>query len=124
MASSVRRSRSALSTIAPKSSLRWLISIADIPRPCQSRSSACARSSTGSGSIAGPALKFHTRRVKVLRRSLVAAVGLRDALESGELLAFVEVDEAHPLRRAAHLADRRDGGADQHPAGRNQHHLV
>jgi hypothetical protein len=35
----------------------------DMPRPCQSSNSCCARCSTGSGIAAGPALKFQTRQV-------------------------------------------------------------
>src|SRR5581483_4890219 len=40
---------------------RWLISITDMPLPRQSSISSCARASTCSGSIAGPALKLYTR---------------------------------------------------------------
>ena len=42
---------------------RWLISITDMPLPCQSSISAAACCSTGSGSTAGPALKLNTRMV-------------------------------------------------------------
>src|SRR5688500_6929002 len=40
---------------------RWLISITDMPDPCQSSISSAAWRSTGSGSAAGPALKLNTR---------------------------------------------------------------
>ncbi len=40
---------------------RWLISITDMPLPCQSSISSAACRSTGSGSAAGPALKLKTR---------------------------------------------------------------
>src|SRR6185369_1938346 len=40
---------------------RWLISITDMPLPCQSSISAAALRSTASGSTAGPALKLNTR---------------------------------------------------------------
>src|SRR5436190_13105367 len=40
---------------------RWLISITDMPLPCQSSISSAAWRSTGSGSTAGPALKLMTR---------------------------------------------------------------
>ena len=39
---------------------RWLISITDMPLPCQSSISAAALLSTASGSTAGPALKLNT----------------------------------------------------------------
>ncbi len=46
----------------PMNSLpRWLISITDMPLPCQSSISAAACASTLSGSAAGPALKLKTR---------------------------------------------------------------
>src|SRR5690606_33528954 len=47
--------------MATYSSLRWLISITDRPRPCQSRSSAWALRRTASGSAAGPAQKLWAR---------------------------------------------------------------
>ena len=37
---------------------RWLISITDMPEPCQSSISSAAWRSTGSGKAAGPALKL------------------------------------------------------------------
>ena len=40
---------------------RWLISITDMPLPCQSSISSAAWRSTGSGRTAGPALKLKTR---------------------------------------------------------------
>src|SRR6516164_6717602 len=40
---------------------RWLISITDIPLPRQSSISSAACRKTGSGSVAGPALKLKTR---------------------------------------------------------------
>src|SRR5882762_5790590 len=40
---------------------RWLISITDMPEPRQSSNSSRMRSSTASGSAAGPALKLKTR---------------------------------------------------------------
>src|SRR5215471_13500978 len=40
---------------------RWLISITDMPEPCQSSSSSRMRSSTESGRALGPALKLWTR---------------------------------------------------------------
>src|SRR5690349_3721087 len=45
---------------------RWLISITDMPLPCQSSISAAAVRRTGSGSTAGPALKLKIRIVKAL----------------------------------------------------------
>src|SRR5690606_1487148 len=43
---------------------RWLISMTDMPVPCQSRSSSAARASTSAGSIAGPALKLKMRDIR------------------------------------------------------------
>ena len=43
---------------------RWLISITDMPEPCQSSISSAAWRSTGSGSVAGPALKLKTRVIE------------------------------------------------------------
>ena len=37
---------------------RWLISMTDMPQPCQLSSSACAFLRTASGSCAGPAAKL------------------------------------------------------------------
>src|SRR5215468_7985270 len=46
----------------PMNSLpRWLISITDMPLPCQSSISAAALRKTGSGTTAGPGLKLNTR---------------------------------------------------------------
>jgi hypothetical protein len=44
-----------------KALLRWLISITDAPLERQSISSSRTLSSTGSGNMAGPALKLKTR---------------------------------------------------------------
>src|SRR5581483_7580055 len=143
MSSSSRRSNSASSAILMNSLPRWLISITDMPLPCQSSSSSPARESTSAGSIAGPALKLKIRDILSLvlvdrgaglgRRLLgalaavaiaVAVLGFGDALEARELLALAERDQRHALRRAALLADLRDLGADQDAAGGDQHHLV
>src|SRR5436190_9559263 len=61
MASSARRSASALAAMPMNSLPRWLISITDMPLPCQSSISAAACRKTDSGSTAGPALKLKTR---------------------------------------------------------------
>src|SRR3982751_1580987 len=42
---------------------RWLISITDMPLPCQSSSSSAARRRTGSGRAAGPGLKLKGRGI-------------------------------------------------------------
>ncbi len=57
-ASSSRSSASARSAMPMKALPRWLISITDMPSPCQSSISSAAWRSTGSGSAAGPALKL------------------------------------------------------------------
>src|SRR5207249_3762563 len=55
---------------------RWLISITDMPLPCQSSISAAAFCNTGSGSTAGPALKLKTRmRISELVPSFSAIKG-------------------------------------------------
>src|SRR5262252_6732795 len=108
----------------PMNSLpRWLISITDMPEPCQSSISAAACSSTSSGRTAGPALKLKTRLLPVLPVFFVIFL-LGDALDAGELRALVEVDQAHALGRAAQLADLLDARADGDAAGGDQHHLV
>src|SRR5882762_11396598 len=54
----------------------------------------------------------------------VAEIALLDALDAGELLPGVERDQRHALRRAAHLAELGDAGADQYAPSRDQHHLI
>jgi len=44
---------------------RWLISITDMPLPCQSSISPAAMRSTSSGRTAGPALKLKIRMTGV-----------------------------------------------------------
>src|SRR4030095_4758404 len=67
MASSVRKLAAASSAMPMNSLPRWLISITDMPLPCQSSISAAACCSTGAGSTAGPALKLKTR-MRLFRR--------------------------------------------------------
>src|SRR5262245_19059237 len=62
--------------------------------------------------------------IAVAAVAVAAEVALLDALDAGELLALVERDQGHALGRAAHLADLRHRGADQHATGGDQHHLV
>src|SRR5580693_1898678 len=58
-------------------------------------------------------------------RLVVAIVfGLDHALQAGKFLTLIEVNQGDALRRTAHLADRRDLGADEHPAGRDQHDFI
>src|SRR5882672_7135308 len=118
----------------PMNSLpRWLISITDMPEPCQSSISLAACSSTSSGRTAGPALKLKTRFATRMRGLGLLPIRLTvpffffllgDALDARELRALVEVDQAHALSRAAHLADLLDVGPYQDPAGGDQHDLV
>ena len=61
IASSSRRAASASASIAMNSLPRWLISITDMPLPCQSSISSAAWRSTGSGRAAGPGLKLNGR---------------------------------------------------------------
>src|SRR2546423_509240 len=102
---------------------RWLISITDMPDPCQSSISAAPRASTSSGRTAGPALKLNTR-VSGLLPILLVLFLLGDALDAGELGAFVEVDQAHALRRTPHLADLLHARAYEHAARGDEHDLV
>src|SRR5467141_1501940 len=102
---------------------RWLISITDMPDPCQSSISAAACSSTSSGRTAGPALKLKTR-VSGLLPILLVLFLLRDALDARELGALVQIDQAHALRRTAHLADLLHARPDQDASGGDQHDLV
>src|SRR5260221_2041809 len=60
MASSSRRLASACAWIAMNSLPRWLISMTDMPEPCQSSISSRAFSKTCCGRTAGPALKLNT----------------------------------------------------------------
>src|SRR6266568_3279979 len=102
---------------------RWLISITDMPEPCQSSISAAACASTSSGRTAGPALKLKTRVSRLLPIFLVLFL-LRDALHARELGAFVEIDQAHALSRAPHLADLLHAHAYEHAARGDEHDLV
>src|SRR5213078_3106973 len=102
---------------------RWLISITDMPDPCQSSISEAACSSTSSGRTAGPALKLNTR-VSGLLPILLVLFFLGDALDAGELGAFVEVDQAHALRRTPHLADLLHARAYEDAARGDEHDLV
>src|SRR6202021_161527 len=127
---SSRKSVSASAATCSKALLRWLISITEVPPPCQSISSARACSSTSSGSMAGPGEKLKARpaerlgaggrRAGAAARFAVRAAGsfvrgialgipgialgrqTVDALESGELIAVLEPDQTHPLSVAAH----------------------
>src|SRR5262245_66251561 len=94
-----------------------------MPEPCQSSISSAARLRTSSGRTAGPALKLKTRLLPVLPVFFFIFL-LGDALDAGELGAFVEVDQAHALGRAALLADLLDAGADRDAARGDQHDLV
>src|SRR6185295_12547796 len=131
MPASLRRSASACAAIETNSLPRWLISITDMPASCQLTSSHLARSSTSTGIAAGPAPKLKMRvaglmccavaawcaaavfaiaflsAIAVVAVAVLAVlvVAVHDRLQPGELLALVEVDEDHALRRAAHLAD-------------------
>src|SRR5438046_5811122 len=102
---------------------RWLISITDMPEPCQSSISAAPRASTSSGRTAGPALKLKTR-VSGLLPILLVLLLLGDALDARELGALVEVDQAHPLSRAPHLADLLHARPDQDASRGDEHDLV
>src|SRR5204863_4309598 len=95
---------------------RWLISITDMPEPCQSSISEAACASTSSGSTAGPVLKLKIRVSGLLPIFLVLFL-LGDALHARELGAFVEVDQAHPLSPAPHFADLLSSRPDHDASG-------
>src|SRR5687768_6410896 len=152
MPASLRRSASASAAMPTNSLPRWLISITDMPASCQLTSSHLAFSSTSTGMVAGPAPKLKMRAAGLIcdvvsrGRGLddipfrvgapavpvsvpvpvfaIFFVTIEDALEAGELLALVEVDERHALGGAAHLADLGDPRADEHAARRDEHDLV
>src|SRR5690606_39309005 len=111
-----------------KSVPRWLTSMTDIPLPRQSSSSACARSSTGSGSIAGPGLKLKTRFMGAGLPTLVAFVAVVaqrfDARYPDESIVLVEPDQAYALRVAAHRRNFGDGRAYERTRRGDQHELV
>src|SRR5580700_6033211 len=101
---SSRKSASACAATSTKGLLRWLISMTDVPPPCQSSNSSRACSRTSSGSTAGPGEKLKTRTTEILRvvGSRVGQLGLAiltlarqalDALEAGELIALFQPDQ-------------------------------
>src|SRR4051812_42517966 len=139
--------------MATNSLPRWLISMTDMPASRQLTSSHLARSSTSTGIAAGPAPKLKMRAaglmccavaagaaavlaisalsVAVLSVAVVAVavlavlvVAVHDRLQPRKLLALVEVDEDHALRRAAHLANLVHARADEDAARGDQHDLV
>src|SRR2546423_12276287 len=67
---------------------RWLISITDIPEPCQSSISSAACRSTDSGRAAGPALKLKTRVMK--RAPVKGQTGLASLAEPRSLRALLD----------------------------------
>src|SRR5262245_48327565 len=103
---------------------RWLISITDMPEPCQSSISEAACSRTSSGRTAGPALKLKTRLLRRVLAVFFFIFLLGDALDPGELRALVEIDQAHALRGSSLLADLLDARADRDAGVGDQHHLV
>src|ERR1700674_4775637 len=132
MAASVRRSASASAAMATNSLPRWLISITDMPASCQLTSSHFAFSSTSTGMVAGPAPKLKMPAAVLMCACAAVAVAVfaivvvtvHDGLKSRKLLARIQVDEGHALRRAAHLADLFHARADQHASRGDQHDLV
>src|SRR3989442_907125 len=80
---------------------RWLISITDMPEPCQSSISEAACASTSSGRTAGPALKLKTRVTGLLPIFLVLFLVFLD-------LTTIELPE-HLVGRAHELVTRREG---------------
>ena len=106
---------------------RWLISITDMPLPCQSSISSAAWRSTGSGSTAGPALKLMTRdmarlRVRKERRWRGAPTGARRtpmlgamALRRSRIGAATPAAGAGAARRAGALARAQRRAANLRP---------
>src|SRR2546427_181673 len=66
----------------------------------------------------------HCRRGPLLLPIAFLFFLLGDPLDAGELGAFVEVDQAHALRRAPHLSDLLDARAYEDAAGGDEHDLV
>src|SRR6266446_5159948 len=77
MPSSSRRPASAPWMISSKLFERWLISITDMPRPGSDNICAPASSKTGSGMIAGPALKLKIRSVMIVCLGSICGLGMR-----------------------------------------------
>src|SRR5215469_4362107 len=80
MARRLRSPCSAAAFMLSYSGERWLISMTDIPLPCQSSSSSRARSRTGRGRAAGPALKLKMRLLA--GREAVVELTVKDPLET------------------------------------------
>src|SRR3954471_15656371 len=99
---------------------RWLISITDMPEPCQSSISSAAWRSTGSGSAAGPALKLKTRVIAVV--GSVASESAIIVLARPAYRARRESEKGRHDRdrrhRAAGAADQRRGAAGEVREGR------
>src|ERR1700737_3369909 len=90
---------------------RWLISITDMPLPCQSSNSSRMRSSTGSGSAPGPALKLCTRftpRPATVDEPMIFDFLLNLAMSRiAEQQAATDQDDGGPLAYTSlHAADR------------------
>ena len=94
----LRRSASAAWMMLSNSLERWLISITDMPQPCQLNMSACACCSTSIGSMAGPAEKLKMRSL------LAAAILEAEAL--GRWGAAMDGGEAKRAGRLLLLARR------------------
>src|SRR5579885_3772243 len=118
---------------------RWLISITDMPAPCQSSNSARTCSNTSSGSVAGPGLKLKTLfTLDIYSLFLKLMIGKRrarpvafdfvrvrnDAVEPDQPVAVDRARHAHALGVAPELLDLGGGHADQTAAVGDQHHVV
>src|SRR3989338_2014772 len=127
-----RRSASAFSAMAMNSLPRWLISITDMPLPCQSRSSSRARCNTSSGSTAGPALKLNSLAIYVVtfnKKSKIGFtqlcfVGFGNTLHTREMLLLAKINQMHALGVASDYRDFFYTRANECAAAGDEHRLV
>src|SRR2546427_11521968 len=87
------------------------------PKPRVARSRAMPRRTSTSVALRLPWSGYSTRITRygpLLLPIFLVLFLLRDALDARELGAFVQVDQAHALRRASHLADLLHAHAYEH----------
>src|SRR5271165_1551625 len=105
---SSRKSDSACAATSTKALLRWLISMTEVPPPCQSSNSSRACCKTSSGNTAGPGEKLKARTAEILRvvGRRIGKLGFSiralarqalDALEAGQLIAVFQPDQSDTL---------------------------
>src|SRR5208282_1587560 len=130
-----RRSASACAATSRKGLLRWLISMTDVPPPCQSSNSSRACCKTSSGSTAGPGEKLKARTAEILWivgsrigklgfPVLILARQALDAFQAGELIALLQPDQSDTLGIAADHGNVLNRRTHQHAVLAHQHDLI